>query len=202
MVGRPSNRDERYEQVMQALVRCVARFGLEGASLSQIADEAGLTRPLIRHHLGNREELITALKDYVLKGFQEQSDALVAYIPAGSSGEYLIDLLFSNTEGDSPDLVLAFAALTARAAEDESLRQACRESVLRFEKAIADILCGCYPAASRQSAEVAAHGIVALFLNVASLASLDMPDEWKKTARVLARRLLEDLKNSPENATK
>jgi AcrR family transcriptional regulator len=62
MAGRPSNRDERYAQVMQALVRCVARFGLEGASLTQIAAEAGLSRPLIRHHLGNREDMIAALQ--------------------------------------------------------------------------------------------------------------------------------------------
>ena len=57
MVGRPSNRDDRYEQIMQALIRCVARYGVEGASLAQIAEEAGLKRPLVRHHLGNREDM-------------------------------------------------------------------------------------------------------------------------------------------------
>ena len=77
MAGRPTNRDERHKQVMHALVRCVARFGLDGATLSQVAEEAGLARPLIRHHIGNREDMIAALTDFVLKTFAEQTEAMV-----------------------------------------------------------------------------------------------------------------------------
>ena len=58
MAGRPSNQNERYLQVMEAMVRCVARFGLDGATLERIAAEAELSRPLIRHHLGNREDML------------------------------------------------------------------------------------------------------------------------------------------------
>ncbi|MDA7966497.1 TetR/AcrR family transcriptional regulator [Ruegeria sp.] len=195
MVGRPSTRDERYVQVMQALVRCVARFGLEGASLTQIAAEAGLTRPLIRHHLGNRDEMIAALQDYVLQSFADQTQALVAALPKDAAGPTLIDLLFSDTTGSSPDMVLAFAALTARAAEDADLRTACRASLLEFEAAIRGALGQAYPQADDRRVDAAAHGIVALYLNVASLAPLDMPQEWAQTARTLACKLLAELES-------
>ncbi|MFA3920131.1 TetR/AcrR family transcriptional regulator [Ruegeria hyattellae] len=193
MAGRPSNRDERYAQVMQALVRCVARFGLEGASLTQIAAEAGLTRPLIRHHLGNREDMIAALQDHVLHSFAEQTEALIAALPGDAPGAALVEYLFSDTTGSSPDMVLAFAALTARAAEDADLRTACRESLLGFEAAIARVLRQDNPQAGDHAINAAAHGIVALYLNVASLAPLDMPHGWTQTAQTIARKLLEGL---------
>ncbi|MDP5218467.1 TetR/AcrR family transcriptional regulator [Ruegeria sp. 2205SS24-7] len=193
MAGRPSNRDERYAQVMQALVRCVARFGLEGASLTQIADEAGLTRPLIRHHLGNRDEMIAALQGYVLESFAEQTEALIAALPEDATGAALVDILFSETTGSSPDMILAFAALTARAAEDANLRAACRESLLEFEATITGVLRQDHPQAEDHAINAAAHGILALYLNVASLAPLDMPTEWAHTAHALARSLLNRL---------
>ncbi|MEX0318737.1 MAG: TetR/AcrR family transcriptional regulator [Ruegeria sp.] len=193
MVGRPSNRDERYAQVMQALVRCVARFGLEGASLTQIAAEAGLTRPLIRHHLGNREEMIAALQNYVLQSFAEQTEALIAALPEDKPGAALVDFLFSDTAGSSPDMVLAFAALTARASEDADLRAACRESLLGFEAAITAVLRRDYPQVDHPAVDAAAHGIIALYLNVASLAPLNMPQDWTQTAYALARNLLKGL---------
>lgn len=195
MVGRPSNRDERYIQVMQALVRCVARFGLEGASLTQIAAEAGLTRPLIRHHLGNRDDMIAALQDYVLQCFAEQTEALIAALPEDAAGAALVDLLFCETAGSSPDMILAFAALTARAAEDSDLRAACRESLMGFEAAVTGVLRREYPHADHQAVVAAAHGIVALYLNVASLAPLDMPPKWTQTAWTLAHNLLKELED-------
>lgn len=193
MAGRPSNRDERYEQVMQALVRCVARYGLEGASLTQIASEAGLTRPLVRHHLGNREEIIAALQAYVLQSFDEQSKSLVSSLPAERAGEALIELLFDETSASSPEMVLAFAALTARASDDPELRAACRQSLLTYETAILGVLRREHPQADDQTVVTVAHGISALYLNVASLAPLDMPKAWTAKARGLAQQLLNDL---------
>jgi AcrR family transcriptional regulator len=166
---------------------------LEGASLNQIASEAGLTRPLIRHHLGNREEMIAALQVYVLQSFGEQSEALIAALPQDAEGPMIIELLFADTATASPDMILAFAALTARAAEDAELRAACRDSLLSFEAVITDVLARAYPNAGADAVNAAAHGIVALYLNVASLAPLDMPQNWAQTAQAVAHHLLEGL---------
>ena len=53
-MARPRVTAERREEILAAFARCVARDGVEGASLQQVADEAGLARGLLRHHLGQR----------------------------------------------------------------------------------------------------------------------------------------------------
>lgn len=192
-MGRPSNRDERYGQVMEAFVRCVARMGLDGATLSTIAREAGLTRPLIRHHLGNRDEMIQALQDYVLDQFDSAADELIAALPDAKPAHALINYLFSDQSDTSPDLVLAFAALTARACENDELRTNCRDSILRFEAQVTEVLQRNYLDASEINAQRAAHGIVALYYNTASLAALEMPTEWVNQSKAMAISLCKNL---------
>ncbi|WP_159087082.1 TetR/AcrR family transcriptional regulator [Loktanella sp. Alg231-35] len=195
MAGRPTNRDERYLQVMQALVRCVARFGLEGATLTQIAKEAGLTRPLIRHHLGNREEMIGYLTEFVISRFSEQNTTMISALPKQERSTALVQMLFSESAVSAPDMVLAFASLTARATDDADLRAKCRTSLLSFEDAIAKILRDDHPSVDDIRIDATAHGIAALYFNVTSLAPLAMPENRKSLASLVAHNLLEDLKD-------
>lgn len=192
MAGRPSNRDARYAQVMQALTRTVARFGLEGASLSSIAKEAGMTRPLVRHHLGNRDEILKALQGYVLDSFEQQTAEMVEALPDEAPAKALVDALFLETEISDADLILAFAALTARAPEDPELQDGCRDVILNFEHAVAEVLTSDFQT-SRQSAAEAAQTIAALYFNVISLSPLNMPNSWSATAHQISVRILETL---------
>ncbi len=187
-VGRPSNRDERYEQVMSALVRCVARFGLEGTTLGLVAKQAGLTRPLIRHHLGNRDDMIAALQDFVLSRFDADVDALIEALPDRNVGACLNEMLFSPNDASDPDVTLAFAALTAHARSDESLRERCRACILRMEAEVARALAVDIP--DQEIARTTAHGIVALYFTVAAFEALDMPKDWQERARTVANSLL------------
>ncbi len=187
-VGRPSNKDERYDQVMLALVRCVARFGLEGTTLTKVAEEAGLTRPLIRHHLGNRADVISALQDFVLARFDTDIDALIEALPDQNTGASLNDLLFSDRGASDPAMTMAFAALTAHARSDKSLRKRCRACILRLETEVARVLAAEIP--DESAARTTAHGIVALYFNVTAFEALDMPRVWRKRARTVAHSLL------------
>lgn len=187
-VGRPSNRGERYEQVMAALVQCVARFGLEGTTLSKVAEQAGLTRPLIRHHLGNRDDMISQLQDFVLSRFDADVDALIKALPDRNTGASLIDLLFSSSGASDPAMTMAFAALTAHARSDERLRERCRACILQMEAEVARVLAAEMP--DRGAAKAAAHGIVALYFNVTAFEDLDMPEDWQARARTVAHSLL------------
>jgi AcrR family transcriptional regulator len=196
MVGRPSNRNERFEQVMQALMRCVSSHGLEGVSLAQIAKESGMTRPLVRHHLGNRGEIIDALKDYVFKQFADQTKELVEAVYGPDASRSMIEILFSDVSISSPELVMVFAALTARSVEDEKLRSECREVVLSVELAVAKIMRTDHPNKAQDALDIAAHGIVALYFNASSLAPLELPDIWRDRAKQAAHILLGTLKEA------
>ena len=45
----------RRQEYLDAFEKCVARYGIEGATLAKIAEIAGLARPLVRHNVGNRD---------------------------------------------------------------------------------------------------------------------------------------------------
>lgn len=186
-VGRPSNRDERYEQVMRALVQCVARFGLEGTTLSKVAEVSGLTRPLIRHHLGNRDQMMRQLQDYVLARFDEDVDVLVDALPQRNTAAFLVELLFSAHAVSDPSMTLAFAALTAQARSEPELQRRCREQILRMERAVARAL---EAEAEANAARSAAHGIIALYFNMTAFEALDMPQDWQARAKDVARSLI------------
>ena len=187
-VGRPSNKEERSEQIMQALVRCVARFGIEGATLSSVAQEARLSRPLIRHHLGNRDEMITHLQHFVLTRFDQGIDALMAALDGQAEPSALVDVLFNDHSHNSPSMTLAFAALTAHARADDGLKEDCRNIILRMEAEIATFLTPHMPGSD--AARDCAHGIIAIYFNVTAFEALDMPQDWTNRARNLAAHLL------------
>lgn len=196
MTGRPSNRDERYEQVMQALIRCVARRGIEGASLAAIAHEAGLSRPAIRHHLGNRDDILRALQIYLIQDFNAQTDHMRAVLPDNAPATALIDLLFSDAGQSDPDFILAFATLTAKSIDDPDLRADCREAIHRFENAIAQAIMREHPRTALAQAEQIARGISALYFNAISLSPLGLSHRWHQDAQANAMTLLKHMENA------
>ncbi|MBN9672458.1 TetR family transcriptional regulator C-terminal domain-containing protein [Roseibium aggregatum] len=50
--------DARRKSLMEATLRCVARYGLSGATVRRITEEAGVTAGLVRHYFGSKDELI------------------------------------------------------------------------------------------------------------------------------------------------
>ncbi|MEO1142890.1 MAG: TetR/AcrR family transcriptional regulator, partial [Pseudomonadota bacterium] len=60
-MARPDIKESRREQIIDAFEFCVARYGVEGATLAKTAEQAGLARPLVRHNVGNRDDLVDAL---------------------------------------------------------------------------------------------------------------------------------------------
>ncbi|MCG7493045.1 TetR family transcriptional regulator [Thalassobius sp. Cn5-15] len=54
------SRQERYDTLIDATFRCVAQNGLDGTTIRDIADLAGVTFGLIRHYFRNKDELIEA----------------------------------------------------------------------------------------------------------------------------------------------
>ncbi|MEO0370661.1 MAG: TetR/AcrR family transcriptional regulator [Pseudomonadota bacterium] len=187
-VGRPSNKDERSEQIMQAFVRCVVRFGIEGATLSRVAEEAGLSRPLIRHHLGNRDEMIAQLQCFVISRFTENNNALMAVLKGQDDPRAVVDILFAEDSHSDHAMTLTFAALTARARDDEALKEGCRNIILRMETEIATFLTP--HLSSPDTAQDCAHGIIAIYFNVTAFEALDMPQSWADRAKNLALTLL------------
>ncbi|MCX8526683.1 MAG: TetR family transcriptional regulator [Candidatus Nanopelagicales bacterium] len=57
---------EGREALLRAVVTVVARGGLRALTYRAVADEAGVTHGLVRHHFGSRDALIVAATEYSL----------------------------------------------------------------------------------------------------------------------------------------
>jgi TetR/AcrR family transcriptional repressor of bet genes len=60
-MGRPSNRAERREQILDGFARAIADRGYDGATIVETARAAGLTPGLLHYHFGSKEEMLVAL---------------------------------------------------------------------------------------------------------------------------------------------
>ena len=56
--SRATSRGEGRDALCEALVRIVAREGLDGVTFRSVAAEAGVTHGLASYHFGNRETMI------------------------------------------------------------------------------------------------------------------------------------------------
>ncbi|GEB58526.1 TetR/AcrR family transcriptional regulator [Streptomyces gardneri] len=69
----------RERQMVDAAVRCFARHGYRAASMDEIAELAGVSKPLVYLYLGSKEELFTAC-------IRREAGALLGAVAAGAEG--------------------------------------------------------------------------------------------------------------------
>ena len=74
-------KEVRSEQILAAYATCITRYGLEGATQERIVEQAGIKRSIFLHYLGNQEEIIDALIEYVGKDLKTQTEELVSALP-------------------------------------------------------------------------------------------------------------------------
>lgn len=189
---RPSMKTERRDQVLAAYVSAVSKHGLSGATLETIAQEAGLKRPLVRHHLGNKQAMFEQLVSHVIGAFSRQTRQLEAALPVSGRVQALIDILFDGSDDTTPELVFAFAELTLKSVSDRALAARLSASVAEFERFITAEIQGAFGSASVSKTRAVAHGIMAIYFNRISLAPL-APDgpEARNAVDILLQSLEE-----------
>lgn len=86
-MGRPSNRQERRQQILAAFARVLADHGYAGATIAAVAAEAGIAPGLIHHHFDSKSELLGGLLQELVgrfrtrvRRFETAEEGLQAYI--------------------------------------------------------------------------------------------------------------------------
>ena len=78
-MARPSIANERREEILEAFEVCALEKGLEATTLTDVAEQSGLPRSLVRHFMGNRADMVTGLIDRMMSraitGIQQAFDA-------------------------------------------------------------------------------------------------------------------------------
>jgi AcrR family transcriptional regulator len=96
-MSRKSLVDIRREEILQAFGRCVIKYGLD-VSLEQIAAETGMQRSIIRHYIGNRDEVVEALIERMTHAYLEDIKTKFTAIAEAGSEAALLDFLFDIEE--------------------------------------------------------------------------------------------------------
>lgn len=194
-MGRPSVQKQRKAEVLDAFLTCAAKYGIEGATLERIATEAGLKRPLIRHHLGNRDDMVKALSEHVISeinGFvSEMRDALEGYPTAKD----FIDTLYTPQSETDPRMNIVFQSLTQSSGSHPGLRDELVAVMQSFFDMASEVMQRNYPNASKAECDIVAQGLVGLYLTADSLAPLNPPTEWTYSSYFASLRLANSLRD-------
>lgn len=191
---RPDMKEQRKAEIMEAFENCVARYGVEGATLDRIADEAGLARALIRHNVGNRDDLLAAL---IKRFFDQSADSMaqmISALPARNRSRTLVDWLFDPAYSD-PKQVLITEALIASAANDNALAKRLRHWTDEFVGSIEHVLRTEFPKASKEATGAVGAGITGIYFNIDSFALLGPMKKLRVASKAAALRLVDSLEN-------
>ncbi|QAY68676.1 TetR/AcrR family transcriptional regulator [Xylanimonas protaetiae] len=187
-MGRPSVAAERTAQILDAVGRCVARFGLEGLTLEHVAREAGLSRSHVRHYAGNKAELVARFRARLVERYSAPDLARAAALGLTPT-EYVVHVMFDQ----APDLDAdaSVDAVVAAARFDDALRAEVHAVYAGLEAFVAAALAADRPGWPAERVAATAAQVVALEYGHWTMAALGLASARTPAARDLARRLLD-----------
>lgn len=189
---RPSKKDERREEILSAYGRCVARFGVDGATLERVADEAGLARALIRHNIGNKDALLLAFVDYFVAKDNATTDQFFSELPQKNRLKTLIRYLFDFDYARDESTRIGNALLAA-GSEHPALAAKLRAWSQGFVDQLEHELKLAFPNAKPKARRAAAAGVASIYFYCESWAELGGDNELRNRSLSAVDMLLHTL---------
>ena len=196
-MARPSLKEERKAEILDAYGRCIAQHGIGGTTLEMVAEDAGLARALIRHNVGNKDDILDAFLERFLADASKEIDDLFDELPEADTIETLIEWLFDPRYMDTQNVRVSNALFMA-AVDLPKLAKPLRLWTSGFTSRIAEELGRQHPK-SIARAEAVAAGIVALYFNFETLAPLGGVARLRSTFQESARLLASTLRNKTDD---
>jgi TetR/AcrR family transcriptional repressor of bet genes len=164
--------DQRRMELAGAAARVIARSGVDGASMREIATEAGWTTGTLVHYFANKHELL----DFTLRASIEQRSARRSKRGELSPAEALRESLESAlpTDDDTKVHWIVTVALAGAAASDERLATTQRELYRGYRSYLIDLLTAMPDV---DDAPTEAERLIGLVDGIALQALFD-PDAW------------------------
>jgi AcrR family transcriptional regulator len=194
-MGRKKLVDQRQVDILDAFERCLLKFGLEECTLERVAQEAGKSRNIIRHYIGNRDELIAAFVERVLVRIKEGAANMLANTPKPRLIPEVLDFLFwERSTDDAPDLGDRMLGGMWRIREQNPrTQQALLNFYREFEKILTEGLTHLYPKVSVKKCQEIAYSIICLAETNWVLGGVGVDKSHTRMARRSAEYLLQSL---------
>ena len=192
-MGRPNLSEVRTAEILDAFERCVARFGLEGSSLERVAEEADMKRSILRHYIGNRDQMIVALAERVVRKYQEAFQGFLEHVSDKDRTTQLLSYFFPNKPAESTNDILVVEALIAAGEQYPDVRKLMFGYVDGLVTKLAKQLRLAFPKARKQDCWNVAYGVVSICFNQESLSPMQLPPKYLKAARTCSEALVNSL---------
>lgn len=132
---RPSNTEERRQQIVNGLLKVMAERGYERASVGEIAKAAGLSPGLVHYHFSDKQEILLTLVGQLASRGRERVETRLAKLKdddARARVDAFIDAFLSTGADAAPEAVASWVTISAEAIRQPEVRAA-YESVVRAD---------------------------------------------------------------------
>ncbi len=193
-MGRKSLANERREQILDAFEVCLRQCGLEGSSLEKIATEAGVKRAIIRHYIGNRDDLIEAAVSRIIASYRQELADAITDLPQEELIPELLDYLFCYDEDEERSHYdILVTALWATHERDAKTRALLLNLYQEFELLIFEALTHVYPDTPTTKRQAAAFSIMCLANDSWSMVALGFDTNRIEYGRFAAETVIKTL---------
>ncbi|MBK6792809.1 MAG: TetR/AcrR family transcriptional regulator [Anaerolineales bacterium] len=194
-MGRKKLVDQRQIEILDAFERCLLQYGLEECTLERVAQEAGKSRNIIRHYIGNRDDLIAAFVERILLRIKQVAADILENTPKQRLIPNVLNFLFEERKVDSPpDLGERMLGGMWRIREQSPLtQQALLNFYKEFEKILTEGLSHLYPNVPVKKCQEIAYSIICLAETNWVLGSVGVDISHTRMVRRSAEYLLQTL---------
>ncbi len=175
--------DQRRTELADAAARVIARAGIDGASLREVAAEAGWTTGALVPYFSTKAELLA----FTLQASLDRRRARHAERSAMEPADALRDLLVGPLP-TTPDTTLHWIvtlAFAAQSSSDPELAAIQHEAYLHFRSAVIDLVVASGRGAAGRAATTEAERLIAV-VNGVALQALFAPDLWSTDRQIVA----------------
>ena len=86
---RTASRELRRQQLIDATMKCIARKGMASATLSDVANEAGLSQGIVNLHFNSKDNLLTETLRFLADEYKTQFDKALTRSGPGAADKLL-----------------------------------------------------------------------------------------------------------------
>ena len=192
-MGRKDLSDERRNQILDAFELCIIKSGLFGATLTTVAEKAKINRGQIHQYIGDRDALLSALVERLIKRYREDFSNYFEAFREKPNLDTILDYFFDEWgRGDSNDDVI-IDALVAESAHNSYLQKLVFEAYSILENEIAKVLHELYSDAPLDQCQNVAYAIMSLAYGNSSMLWLGFDRARLPEIRSLTKTLVKTL---------
>jgi AcrR family transcriptional regulator len=189
-MGRKSLAIERRTQILDAFERCVIKYGLDGATIEKIAAEANVRPSILRHYIGNWDQLVGELVNRVVKGYYEMAQESFEKASQDDMLPEIMDMLFSTKMDHGDRGRVIFGILMTSEERYPEMKRTILDLLAKVIEMLAVILKKYNPRASKWRCEEVAYSIICLSLSNEAMAPRGLGMGYTDLARAGAEMLL------------